>query len=175
MPRKVMDVISDMRDTTPTARKAGPNPRDRPMYGRVGITMGQHLDEFAEYEDGMGRSFDQLVYNTLHRPDRKTALPRPQPQTGKDKSRNERKAGIRAPIAPPSEDKVDMDEYMHKLKYSHIYAAQRLMVERVEPREDTKRDESTDEKTLMQEIDQIRRPTKTDDGERKRPGAPRYF
>jgi hypothetical protein len=83
--------------------------------------------------------------------------------------------GYGPPIAPPFEDKIDVDEYMHKLKYSHIYAAQRLMVESVEPREDTKRDESTKEKTVMQEIDQIRRPTKTDDGERKRPGAPRYF
>jgi hypothetical protein len=29
--------------------------------------MGKHLDEFAEYKDSMGRSFDQLVCNALHR------------------------------------------------------------------------------------------------------------
>jgi hypothetical protein len=87
MPNKIVDVISGIEDTAPTTHKPRPNPRDRPMYGRTGVTMGQHLDEFAEYKNSIGRSFDQLVYSTLHRRGTRLIVEAPLLQTGNATSR----------------------------------------------------------------------------------------
>ncbi|KAF1938333.1 hypothetical protein EJ02DRAFT_469013 [Clathrospora elynae] len=65
MSTKLMDVISGTNHTAPVY-KVPPNPRNRPMYGRPGMTIGQHLEEFADFKDDMGRSFYQLVCSTLH-------------------------------------------------------------------------------------------------------------
>jgi hypothetical protein len=61
-----MNGKTGMKKVAPV-RKAHLNPRHSPMYGRQdGATMGEHLQEFNHFRDRCGRTFDQLVYCTLH-------------------------------------------------------------------------------------------------------------
>lgn len=68
MSSEAMDLIRGLKTNPPTGT-ALLKPRDQPMYGREGVTMGQHLDEFDEFRDEQGRSFDELVYAMLFEDD----------------------------------------------------------------------------------------------------------
>ena len=163
MSSKVMDVISGIQSVAPI-RKVHPSPRDRPIYGRPGVTMGQHLDDFRGFKDDHGRSFDQLIFSALHKGARaSTDLPKsqgdkvttPKPVDGK---------------VAPSQEKTDMDAYMHKLKYGHLDEVRKRMVK---PERKRKLEDEAQKEDKKQKTGPGGRSTKADvtkHTERKKPG-----
>ncbi|KAF2132096.1 hypothetical protein P153DRAFT_184233 [Dothidotthia symphoricarpi CBS 119687] len=69
-----MDLVSDIKAGAPTGVVMSSNPLDRPIEGRSGVTVGQHLDEFNSFRDEYGRTFDELVYCLLHGEDAKMSV-----------------------------------------------------------------------------------------------------
>jgi hypothetical protein len=96
------------------------------MYGRPGVTMGQHLDDFSDWKDDSGRSFDQLIFSILHGGDKASIAPNPRPQTGNVDYLQDIKALRPPPPKPddkkgvPYQDNMDIDGSIAKLKYSHL-------------------------------------------------------
>jgi hypothetical protein len=135
MSSKVMDVISGIQSAAPI-RKVHPNPRDRRMYGRPGVTIGQHLDEFVGFQDNHGRSFDQLTFSTLHGGAKAPMVLPPKPQAGEVGSPPGKKA-LMSPLdagkVAPSQEKVDIDAYMDKLKFGHLDEVRKRMVKGPNP------------------------------------------
>jgi hypothetical protein len=155
---KVMDVVCGIKSTVPV-RTARPSPRDRPMYGRPGITMGHHLDEFDDFKDDRGRSFDQLIFFTLHGAAKNSVSQPLRPKAGSRSS-----SQIKETIMPPPplldagkvasmQEKMEVDACMDKLKYGHLDQVHKCIVkeptlELKRKREDEAQKEDKKQKTV---------------------------
>ncbi|KAH6041971.1 hypothetical protein HBI54_141480 [Parastagonospora nodorum] len=79
----VMNMIGDIKARKRVGIVHAPahTPREQRMYGRKdGATMGQHIDEFDNYRDDLGRSFDQIILEGLFYEPKNAMLPPPKPQ-----------------------------------------------------------------------------------------------
>ena len=126
MSSKVLNLIGGLKKGTPTSA-AHRKLRDRLMYGRKGVTMGQHMDEFDDFRDEQGRSFDELVYFLLFNETKVLAQPPPKPPVSE--------AGL------SQKGRLDADEYMNKLLHAHLPEIQKRIV----PNPDLKRKRNGDD------------------------------
>lgn len=85
MSLSILNMIGDIKSGRPVGivKQRRSTPRHQLMYGRRGVTMGQHLDDFDSYKDGEGRSFDHIMTEGLLADDNKAILPPPKPQVSK--------------------------------------------------------------------------------------------
>lgn len=87
MSTNVMSMIGDIKAGKRVGIVHVPahTPREQRMYGRKdGATMGQHIDEFDNYRDDLGSSFDQIVLEGLFDEPKNTKFPPPpKPQASK--------------------------------------------------------------------------------------------
>ena len=121
MPANTLNLISDIRagKSIGIIRYVSTTPRAYQMYGREsGITMGQHLDEFDHYKDDQGRSFDEAVLNGLFSETMSLMHPPPKP-----KAQN---------MDGPKSNKVDIEDYLARLKSRHIVESKQRMTENPE-------------------------------------------
>jgi hypothetical protein len=138
-----MDIICGIKSTV-QAHKARPNPRDRPMYG---------------FKDDRGRSFDQLIYFTLHGAAKNYVSQPLRPQAG-SRSSSPIKETIMPPLPMLDAGKVasmpeptEVDACMDKLKYGHLDQIHKCIVkaptlELKRKREDEAQKEDKKQKTV---------------------------
>jgi hypothetical protein len=82
----VMSMIGDIKAGKQVGMVHVPahTPREQRMYGRKdGATMGQHIDEFDNYRNDLGHSFDQIILEGLFDEPKNAMLPPPKPQVSK--------------------------------------------------------------------------------------------
>ncbi|KAA8614461.1 hypothetical protein PtrSN002B_003443 [Pyrenophora tritici-repentis] len=94
------DMPGEIKSKSPV-REPPPNPRDQPMHGRPGYTVGQHLDEFEDSD------FDEIVYTTLHRKLSTPGLTLPVSKAHADK-------------AASPQGKINVDDCMNNLQNRRI-------------------------------------------------------
>ncbi|KAF1841573.1 uncharacterized protein K460DRAFT_409033 [Cucurbitaria berberidis CBS 394.84] len=121
MPSKVMNLIGEIKTSTSTGTVRR-NPRGRPMYGRKGVTMGQHIDEFDDFRDEQGRSFDELVYFMLFDKTKVLMPPPPKPQVSKVMPSQTTK------VDPSQKNNADVDDYLRRLRHAHRTDIQKRVV-----------------------------------------------
>ncbi|RAR06808.1 hypothetical protein DDE83_006748 [Stemphylium lycopersici] len=160
MSSKLISLIYSIKDRSPLPRKSQPNPRDGPMYYRPGITMGRHLEEFAGFKDAKDRSFEQLIYSTLHGSSAASEpLLQPQRETSKMSAGLKKPATLSVPgsrpvRAVPSQEKVSIDDYMKMLQYEHLDDIRKSMISGPAVSQKRKREEEEEEEDVGKESKQ---------------------
>lgn len=194
MSSKVMDVIGGIRKKP--ANRTRQDIRSRPMYGRKGVTVGQHLDEFDTFEDDNSRSFDELVHLLLFDEEKKRTgasiksqgapapaetqvAPKPVQQQAVPKVRRVENPGQPAGrFASKEEQDYAAMEFLRRVEYRHLETIRRQMITApVTERDHEKQAVKVAKKSTKQEdpTADVRLGSDFNPNKRKRPNTKRYF
>ena len=198
-----MDVIGAIRKKP--ANRTRQDIRSRPMYGRKGVTVGQHLDEFDTFEDDNGRSFDELVHLLLFDEEKKRTgasiksqgapapvksqvepapagtqvAPKPVQQQAVPKVCRVENPGLPAGrFASKEEQDYAAMEFLRRVEYRHLETIRRQMITApVTERDHEKQAVKVAKKSTKQEdpTADVRLGSDFNPNRRKRPNTKRYF
>jgi hypothetical protein len=145
-------------------------PLEQRMYGRKdGATMGQHIDEFDNYRDDLGRSFDQIIFEGLFDEPKDVMLPPPKPQVTKiPKTQGVVSHGKESLLETKEKDESIMDQ-LNQIALQQI--RKRMVTEGPTDSGGTKRKAEPETVVYSHETHM----SYNDDNARKRPRVQAYF